>query len=161
MQMRSDGLSGPRLNKAETNDMDALAQANPALGYGRLTERALLSTGHLPNRSSVECMCQQVETILPNRSLMVRGRRQNEQSYIIPESPLWVGYRHEPGQEVHGHLCGGMREDGNYHVRSWTEGLDPSGWDFFRARAGKYGGMNLSFQDVALRQRTCRTDLHY
>ena len=30
-------------DKAETDDMEALAQANPALGYGKLTERALMA----------------------------------------------------------------------------------------------------------------------
>ena len=52
---------------AATDDMEALAQANPALGYGFLTERALLSNrATFPeNKFRSECMCQQVETILP------------------------------------------------------------------------------------------------
>lgn len=46
---------------AATNDMDALAQANPALGYGRLMERALLSNRQtFPEaKFRAECMCQQ------------------------------------------------------------------------------------------------------
>jgi phage terminase large subunit-like protein len=53
---------------AETDDMVALAQANPALGYGYLTERALLSNRQTfpENKFRSECMCQQVETILPS-----------------------------------------------------------------------------------------------
>ena len=49
---------------AATDDMKALAQANPALGYGYLTERALMSNrATFPeNKFRSECMCQQVET---------------------------------------------------------------------------------------------------
>ena len=52
---------------AETDDLDALAQANPALGYGYVTERALMANRETfpENKFRSECMCQQVETILP------------------------------------------------------------------------------------------------
>ena len=52
---------------AATDDLEQLAQANPALGYGYLTERALMSNrGTFPEaKFRSECMCQQVETILP------------------------------------------------------------------------------------------------
>jgi phage terminase large subunit-like protein len=53
--------------KADTNDIEALAQANPALGYGLLTERSLAANRQTfpDNKFRSECMCQQVETILP------------------------------------------------------------------------------------------------
>lgn len=137
-------------DKAETNDMDALAQANPALGYGRLTERALLSNRETFPESKFrsECMCQQVETILPEPfpdGAWEGGK--DEQSYIIPESPLWFGIDMSQDRKYTVISVCGMREDGNYHVEIVDRRIG-SEWavDWFRARVGKYGGMNLSFQ---------------
>lgn len=137
-------------DKAETNDMDALAQANPALGYGRLTERALLSNRDTFPESKFrsECMCQQVETILPEPfpdGAWEGGK--DEQSCIIPESPLWFGIDMSQDRKYTVIAVCGMREDGNYHVEIVDRRIG-SEWavDWFRTRAGKYGGMNLAFQ---------------
>ena len=134
---------------AATDDIEALAQANPALGYGYLTERALMS-----NRSTFpeakfrsECMCQQVETILPapfpdgawNECL-------DMQSSIAPESELYYGIDLSADRRWVSVAVCGKREDGNYHIEvvarrvgtAWVE-------DWFRSRAYKHP-MNLSFQ---------------
>jgi hypothetical protein len=137
-------------DKAETNDLEALAQANPALGHGRLTERALLSNRDTFPESKFrsECMCQQVETILPEPfpdGSWEGGK--DEQSYIIPESPLWFGIDMSQDRKYTVISVCGMREDGNYHVEIVDRRIG-SEWavDWFRTRAVKYGGMNLSFQ---------------
>lgn len=134
---------------AATDDMDALAQANPALGYGYLTERALLSnrTTFPENKFRSECMCQQVETILPQPfpdGAWEAGL--DMQSKIAPESDLYFGLDLSSDRRWASVAVCGMREDGHYHIEvvarrvgtAWVE-------DWFRARAYK-GQMNLAFQ---------------
>lgn len=134
---------------AQTDDMDALAQANPALGYGRLTERALMSNRQTfpENKFRSECMCQQVETILP--SPFPDGAWDaglDMQSGIAPESELFYGIDLSSDRRWASIAVCGMREDGHYHIEvvarrvgtAWTE-------DWFRARAYK-APMNLAFQ---------------
>lgn len=134
---------------AQTDDMDALAQANPALGYGRLTERALISNRQTfpENKFRSECMCQQVETILPqpfpdgawSAGLDMR-------STIAPESELFYGIDLSSDRKMTSIAVCGMRTDGNYHIEvvarrvgtAWCE-------DWFRMRAYKKD-MNLAFQ---------------
>ena len=134
---------------AETDDMEALAQANPALGYGYLTERALLSNrATFPeNKFRSECMCQQVETILPNP--FPDGAWEGGldiHSTIAPESELFFGLDLSQDRRWATIAVCGMRDDGHYHIEvvarrvgtSWVE-------DWFRARAMK-NPMNLAFQ---------------
>ena len=137
--------------KAETNDMEALAQANPALGYGRLTERALLSNRDTfpENKFRSECMCQQVETILPEPfpdGAWLGG--QDEESQIAPESDLFFGIDMSQDRKWTTIAVCGMREDGNYHVEVVERRIGTE-WaiDWFRQRVGRYGGMKLSFQE--------------
>lgn len=134
---------------ADTDDMEALAQANPALGYGKLTERALLSNRSTfpENKFRSECMCQQVETILP--SPFPDGAWEGSldmKSSIAAESELFFGLDLSQDRRWATIAVCGQREDGNYHIEvvarrvgtSWVE-------DWFRARAMK-SQMNLSFQ---------------
>ena len=130
---------------AATDDLEQLAQANPALGYGYLTERALMSNRQTfpENKFRSECMCQQVETILPdgawNAGLDMR-------SSIAPESELFYGIDLSADRRMASVAVCGMRDDGNYHIEviarrvgtQWVE-------DWFRARAYKHE-MNLAFQ---------------
>lgn len=134
---------------AATDDIEALAQANPAMGYGYLTERALMSNRKTFPESKFrsECMCQQVETILPspfpdgawNAGLDMR-------SSIAPESELFYGIDLSADRRMASVAVCGMRDDGNYHIEviarrvgtQWVE-------DWFRARAYKHE-MNLAFQ---------------
>lgn len=135
---------------AETDDMEALAQANPALGYGRLTERALLSNrATFPeNKFRSECMCQQVETILPEPfpdGSWIGG--QDEESFIREDSELFWGIDMSQDRKYTVISVCGMREDGNYHVEIVDRRIG-SEWavDWFKARAPKYGEMKLCFQ---------------
>ena len=137
--------------KAETNDMEALAQANPALGYGRLTERALLANRETFPESKFrsECMCQQVETILPEPfpdGAWVGGV--DPESEIAPESDLFFGIDMSQDRKYTVIAVCGMREDGNYHVEVIDRRIG-SEWaiDWFKQRVMKYGGMKLAFQE--------------
>lgn len=136
--------------KAETNDMKALAQANPALGYGKLTERALLANRETFTESDFrsECMCQQVETILPEPfpdKAWLGG--QDPESYIREDSELTFGIDMSQDRKWTVIAVCGMREDGNYHVELCERRIGTE-WaiDWFRARVPKYGEMRLAFQ---------------
>ena len=134
---------------AATDDIEQLAQANPAMGYGYLTERALLSNRKTFPESKFrsECMCQQVETIMPAPfpdGAWAAGL--DTQSCIAPESELYFGIDLSADRKWASIGVCGMREDGHYHIEvvarrvgtAWVE-------DWFRARAYK-GSMNLAFQ---------------
>ena len=137
-------------DKADTDDMKALAQANPALGYGRLTERALMANRETFPESKFrsECMCQQVETILPEPfpdGAWLGG--QDEGSYIREDSELFWGIEMSQDRRYTVIAVCGMREDGNYHVELVDRRIGTE-WaiDWFRSRAPKYGEMKLCFQ---------------
>lgn len=133
----------------ETNDLKALAQANPALGYGYLTERALMSNrATFPeNKFRSECMCQQVETILPQP--FPDGAWDNcldITSEIEASAELYFGIDMSLDRKwVSIGVCG-LREDGNYHIELVARRIGTD-WaiDWFRERAIK-GKMNLAFQ---------------
>lgn len=136
---------------AATDDMEALAQANPALGYGRLTERALLSNRSTfpENKFRSECMCQQVETILPEPfpdGAWLGG--QDPESFIREDSELFWGIDMSQDRKWTVISVCGLRDDGNYHVEVVERRLGTE-WavDWFRSRAAKYGGMKLCFQE--------------
>ena len=148
---------------AKTDDIEALAQANPALGYGYLTERALLS-----NRSTFpeskfrsECMCQQVETLLPqpfpegawNAAL-------DNSSQIAPESELYFGIDLSQNRRWTCIAVAGLREDGNMHIEVVARQIGTE-WavNWFKERQGKQK-MNLAFQGrgcpvVGLAEQIC------
>lgn len=138
-------------DKADTGDMKALAQANPALGYGKMTERALLANRDTFPESKFrsECMCQQVETILPEPfpdGAWLGG--QDSESYIREDSELYWGIDLSQDRRWTVIAVCGMREDGNYHVEI-AERRPGTDWavDWFRKRAAKYGNIKLSFQE--------------
>lgn len=138
-------------DKAETDDMEALAQANPALGYGRLTERALLSNRETfpETKFRSECMCQQVETILPEPfpdGAWLGG--QDEHSFIREDSELFWGIDMSQDRKWTVIAVCGLREDGNYHIEVVERKLGTE-WavEWFKARAQKYGEMKLAFQE--------------
>lgn len=137
-------------DNAETDDMEALAQANPALGYGRLTERALLANRETfpENKFRSECMCQQVETILPEPfpdGAWLGGVDEN--SFIREDSDLYFGIDMSQDRKWTVISVCGMREDGNYHTEIVERRIGTE-WaiDWFRSRVARYGGMNLAFQ---------------
>ena len=133
---------------AKTDDLEALAQANPALGYGYLTERALMSNRATFPESKFrsECMCQQVETLLPqpfpegawNASI-------DERSGIAPESELYFGIDLSHNRQWTCIAVAGMREDGNYHVEVVARQIGTE-WAirWFAERSNR--SFNLAFQ---------------
>lgn len=132
-----------------TDDLEALAQANPAMGYGLLTERALMA-----NRATFpeakfrsECMCQQVETILPPPfpDGAWEGGTDND-SFIPMENPVFYGIDMSQDRRwVSIGVCG-KREDGNWHIETVARRVGTE-WsiDWFRERAVK-GKIKLAFQ---------------
>lgn len=138
-------------DKAPMDDLDALAQANPALGYGRLTERALISNREtFPEmKFRSECMCQQVETILPEPfpdGAWVGGI--DEHSFIREDSELVFGIDLSQDRKYTTIAVCGLRDDGNYHVEVVERRMGTE-WavDWFKQRAPKYGNMKLAFQE--------------
>lgn len=134
---------------AATDDIDALAHANPAMGYGLLTERALTANRMTfpENKFRSECMCQQVETILPQP--FPDGSWDaclDIESKIPPESDLYFGIDLSNDRRWTSIGVCGLREDGNWHVEVVARAVGTE-WavDWFRARAMK-SKMRLAFQ---------------
>lgn len=134
---------------AATDDIDALAHANPAMGYGLLTERALLANRMTfpENKFRSECMCQQVETILPQP--FPDGSWDaclDIESKIPPESDLYFGIDLSNDRRWTSIGVCGLREDGNWHIEVVARAVGTE-WaiDWFRARAMK-GKIKLAFQ---------------
>ena len=134
---------------AATDDMEALAQANPALGYGYLTERALMSNRQTFPEAKFrsECMCQQVETILP--SPFPDGAWEagvDPSSQIAPESDVFFGIDLSHDRRWTTIAACGQRTDGNYHIEVIARRVGTE-WaiDWFRARSRR-GAMKLAFQ---------------
>ena len=131
------------------NDPEAWAQANPSLGYGFLTERALKSamTTDPEPIFRTECLCQWVETILPQP--FPEGSWDagfDENSKIAPESELYFGIDLSNDRRWTSIGVCGLRDDGNWHVEVVARAVGTE-WavDWFRVRAMK-GKMRLAFQ---------------
>lgn len=151
---------------AATDDIEALAQANPALGYGNLTERALMSNRQTFPESKFrsECMCQQVETILPQP--FPDGAWDSgieETSMIAPESEIVYGIDLSQDRRFTSIAACGIREDGNYHIEVVARRVGTE-WaiDWFRARARRQP-MKLAFQSrgapvTGLAEQICTLD---
>ena len=134
---------------AATDDIEALAQANPAMGYGRLTERAILENRKTfpESKFRAECMCQMVETILPQpfpEGAWDAGI--DESSRIAETSGIIYGIDLSHDRRWTTIAACGMREDGNYHIEVVARRVGTE-WaiDWFRARAMR-GPMKLAFQ---------------
>ena len=134
---------------AATDDIEALAQANPAMGYGRLTERALMENRKTFPESKFrsECMCQMVETILPQPFPDgAWNAGVDETSCIASESEIIYGIDMSHDRRWTTIAACGRREDGNYHVEVVARRVG-SEWaiDWFGRRAMR-GAMKLAFQ---------------
>ena len=134
---------------AATDDIEALAQANPAMGYGLLTERALMTNRQTFPEAKFrsECMCQQVETILP--APFPDGAWANgvdTSSAIAGESDLFFGIDLSQDRRWTSIGVCGLREDGHWHVEVVARRVGTE-WavDWFRERAYRRP-MKLAFQ---------------
>lgn len=131
------------------NDKEQWAQANPSLGYGFLTERALKSA-MLTDPEPVfrtECLCQWVESLLPQP--FPDGTWQagvDAMSSISPESQLYFGIDLSADRKWTSIGVCGLRADGNYHIEVVSRRIGTE-WaiDWFRERAFKRS-MKLAFQ---------------
>lgn len=135
----------------DLGDREQWAQANPSLGYGFLTERALKSAMMTDPEPifRTECLCQWVESRLPEPfpvGAWLGG--QDEESFIREDSELWFGIDMSQDRKWTVIAVCGLRDDGNYHVEI-VERRIGSEWaiDWFRARVGRYGGIKLAFQE--------------
>lgn len=133
----------------DIGDKKAWAQANPSLGYGFLTERALLSAMNTDpeNIFRTECLCQWVEHLLPQPfpdGAWDAGF--DPRSAIAPESELFFGIDLSSDRRMTTIAVCGMRDDGHYHIEVVARRVGTE-WaiDWFRARAYKQP-MNLAFQ---------------
>lgn len=135
--------------ECELDDMEQWAQANPSLGYGFLTERALRSS-MLTDPEQIfrtECLCQWVESLLPEpfpEGAWAGGV--DEASKIAPESDLVYGIDLSNDRNWTSIGVCGLREDGQWHIEVVARRVGTE-WalDWFRARTLK-GKMKLAFQ---------------
>lgn len=148
---------------AKTDDIEALAQANPALGYGYLTERALMAnrTTFPESKFRSECMCQQVETLLPQpfpEGAWNAGI--DTASGIAPESELYFGIDLSQNRRWTSIAVAGLRTDGAWHVEVVARQIGTEwAYKWFEQRQ-KRGPMNLAFQGrgcpvVGLAEQIC------
>lgn len=134
---------------ADTGDIHALAQANPALNYGLLTMRALMANRSTfpENKFRSECMCQTVDTLLPAPfPKNTWSNLEDNNSYIAENSEIYYGIDMSADRKYISIAACGKREDGNYHIELITRRSGIS-WviDWFRERSVKQP-MNLAFQ---------------
>ena len=134
---------------AALDDLEALAQANPALGYGTITERALASNRQTfpENKFRSECMCQQVETILPQPfpdGAWISGV--DEESQIAQDEELYFGIDLSQNRRWTCIAVAGRRADGNMHIEVIDRRIGTE-WAirWFMERQTR-GPMNLAFQ---------------
>lgn len=148
---------------AKTDDIEALAQANPALGYGYLTERALMAnrTTFPESKFRSECMCQQVETLLPQpfpEGAWNAGI--DTASGIAPESELYFGIDLSQNRRWTSIAVAGLRTDGAWHIEVVARQIGTEwAYKWFEQRQ-KRGPMNLAFQGrgcpvVGLAEQIC------
>lgn len=127
---------------------EQIAKANPSLGYSISLSTILAEAKTMPeNQYRSECLCQTVETLLPEP--FPKGAWHNlldETSTIAPESELYYGIDMSVDRTTVSIAVCGLRDDGNYHIECIAKrsGLD---WaiDWFRERAIK-NPMKLAFQ---------------
>lgn len=134
---------------AEQSDRDAWAAANPSLGYGELTERALKNayTSDPPEVFRAECLCQWVTaTVTPPFPAGAWELGKDERSSFAPDAQLFFGVDVAADRMHAAVVACGLRSDGNFHAelaayRSGTAWLQ----DWFVKGAGK-GSMKVALQ---------------
>lgn len=137
------------LPECDIKDRNAWAQANPSLGYGFLTEKALLSAANTDPEQvfRTECLCQWVESLLPQpfpEGAWLAGV--DERSNIAPESELYYGIDMSIDRRWISIAVCGLRDDGNYHVEVVARVPDAEkAIDWFRVRVQR-NRMKLAFQ---------------
>jgi len=136
-------------DECPTDDIEQLAKANPALGYGQLTLRALLANRNTfpENKFRSECMCQTVESLLPEPFLKGSWDALLDPTSIIPsDEEIYYGIDMSADRRTVSIAACGRRADGNWHIELITKRNGVS-WaiDWFRERSVK-SPMKLAFQ---------------
>lgn len=134
----------------DLNDREQWAQANPSLGYGFMTERALQSAMNTDPEDifRTECLCQWVETLLPQPFPDGAWKNGTDPlSFIAAESELWFGIDLSADRRWLSIGVCGQREDGDWHIEVVKRAVGYE-WaaEWFLERAKKYGHLNLCFQ---------------
>ena len=104
---------------AAMTDREAWAYANPSLGYGLLTERALASSAAIDPEEVFrpECMCQWVtSTVAPPFPEGAWEMGRDEKSIIAADSPLWFGVDVSADRMKSSIAVCGMRPDRCWHI---------------------------------------------
>lgn len=128
----------------------ALAQANPSLGYGFLTERALMSAKRTdpPEVFKTECLCQwvtaQVAAPFPDGAW---SAGEDSKSIIAPDSRKAFGVDVSADRGAASIAVCGMRPDRSYHVEvvAYQSG---TGWpvEWFRQRVDPARPIDVALQ---------------
>ena len=131
-------------------DMDALAQANPSLGYGFLTERALLTQIRTDPEpvARTEHLCQWVEAVvIPPFPEGAWEGGVDEQSTIPADEPVMYGIDVNAERTKTTIAACGRNEDGLYHVEVIARRTGTS-WarDWFARRASPDEPMSVALQ---------------
>ena len=147
----------------DLDDREEWAQANPSLGYGFLTERALLSARKTDPEQifRTECLCQWVESLLPQpfpEGAWNAGI--DTASGIAPESELYFGIDLSQNRRWTSIAVAGLRTDGAWHIEVVARQIGTEwAYKWFEQRQ-KRGPMNLAFQGrgcpvVGLAEQIC------
>jgi hypothetical protein len=135
---------------ADVHDRSEWALANPSLGYGFMTERALAASCATDPEGEfrTECLCQWVEAVVePPFPEGAWDAALDEGSAIAPDSPVTFGVD-VSADRSHSSICAcGKRADGQWHVElvAYQAGI---GWllDWFKARADPSRPMRVALQ---------------
>lgn len=137
-------------NGCSITDREAWAQANPSLGYGFLTEKALASAAATDPEQifRTECLCQWVDIVVTSPFPDNAWESGTDPDSEIPAgSPLAFGIDVSANRSMTAIAVCGRREDGDMHaeVVAYRTGFE---WalDWFRTRTAKYGRMRVALQ---------------
>lgn len=132
------------------NDREQWAQANPSLGYGFLTEKALASACATDPEQifRTECLCQWVDVIATSPFPPDAWENGTDPDSEIPaDAPLSFGIDVSANRSMTAIAVCGRREDGNMHaeVVAYRTGFD---WalDWLRERVPRYGRIRIALQ---------------
>lgn len=135
---------------ADKHDRREWAQANPSLGYGFVTERALASACATDPDDvfKTECLCQWVTAaITPPFPPGAWEAGIDNDSHIAPDAPLFWGVDISDDRTKTAIAVCGLRPDRKLHAEL-VEYRGGVGWlqNWFAERAQKYNGMRVALQ---------------
>ena len=134
---------------ADPGDMDAWAQANPALGY--TMDISTIKNSYTDDPIDVfktECLCQWVTSVItPPFPVDAWDAGKDEKSSIDTKSPLWWGVDIASDRTKSAIAVCGRRKDGEWHAEL-VEYRSGTGWlvSWFQNTAPNYKGMKVALQ---------------